>query len=144
MALQAPDGYFFVKNSFNGHVLQKELETNCVVLKPKSTDVGHLGQVWYKDGNFLKCKLTNQALTMNPGMIASGSRLYVSQCQWSPYQKWITKKRFCIANYMEQCKLISLIYCVINEQHCSYLSCVQFQPPKLIKVYIHKDMLPYT
>ena len=107
MALQTPQGDFYLQNTFNGNVLQKELETNAVVLKPKS-EIEELNQLWYRDGNFLKCKLTNQALTMNPGMASIGAKLYVSPCQWSPYQKWITKKKFRIANHMEQCKFLDV------------------------------------
>ena len=103
MALQTPPGCFFVQNRFNGHVLQTDSETNKVLLTPKS-DNGCSDQLWYKDGNFIKSKDSNLALTMNPGMAATGAKLYVACCQWSPYQKWITKRKSRIANHMEQCK----------------------------------------
>ena len=109
MALQTPPGCFFIQNQHNGNVLQTESETNTVLLTPKC-DNGCSDQLWYKDGNFIKSKHNNLALTMNPGMASTGSKLYVACCQWSPYQKWITKRKSRIANHMEQCKWLSLIY----------------------------------
>jgi hypothetical protein len=107
MALQTPPGSFFVQNRFNGHVLQIESETSNVSLRPKSDNASG-DQLWYKDGNFIKSKHNNLALTMNPGMAGTGAKLYVACCQWSPYQKWITKQKCRIANHMEQCKRV---YC---------------------------------
>lgn len=104
MALRAPSGCFFVQNRFNGHVLQIASETDDVLLKPKSERMCE-NQLWYKDGNFIKCKQNNLALTMNPGIASIGAKLYVAGCQWTPYQKWITKKKTQIANQMEKCKL---------------------------------------
>ena len=103
MALQTPSGSFFVQNRHNGHVLQTEGATNTVLLGPKC-DNSSSEQLWYKDGNFIKSKHNNLALTMNPGMAVTGAKLYLACCQWSPYQKWITKQKFRIANHMEQCK----------------------------------------
>ena len=103
MALQTPSGSFFVQNRFNGHVLQIESETSSVFLRPKTDEVSG-DQLWYKDGNFIKSKHNNLALTMNPGMAVTGAKLYVACCQWSPYQKWITRRKFQIANHMEQCE----------------------------------------
>lgn len=117
MALQTPQGDFFIQNLFNGNVLQKEPQTNVVVLKPK-LDYEEWRQVWYRDGNFLKCKFSNQALTMNPGMACTGAKLYVSPCHWSPYQKWVTKNRSRIANHMEQCTFDDIYLSGFNCVNC--------------------------
>lgn len=106
MALKTPKGSFYLQNRFNGLVLQLDSTNkggNDVCLKEKVDD-GCNDQLWYKDGNFIKSQRNNLALTMNPGIAAVGGKLYVACCQWSPYQKWITKRNFQVANLMEQCK----------------------------------------